>query len=67
MSLNYQYLKERREEKKLTQLEVAEKLGYKSKTSIHYIENGKKQIPGDKLLELANILDIDLRELSKSQ
>lgn len=67
MTYNFRYLKQRREEKKLTQSELAEKLGYKSKTSIHYIENGKKQIPGNKLVKLAGILDIELRELLNSQ
>lgn len=49
-------VKEKRIEKGMTQLELAKKLGYKSKTSVAHIENGR-DIPRAMVSKLANILD----------
>lgn len=45
-----------RQKKKMTQLELAEKLGYKSKSSVAHIENGR-DIPRSMVVTLADILD----------
>ena len=45
-----------REKKGMTQLELAEKLGYKSKSSVAHIENGR-DIPRAMVVTLADILD----------
>ena len=47
----------RREELKMTQEELASKLGYKSKTTIAKIENGKNDIVQSKVIEFARVLD----------
>ena len=41
----------------MTQDELAQKLGYKSKTSINKIEMGKSEFPQKKLADFANALD----------
>lgn len=46
-----------REEKGLSQEELAQKMGYKSKTSIHKIEQGITDLPLSKVSEFANILN----------
>lgn len=45
-----------REQKGLTQEELAVKLGYKSKSSVAHIENGR-DIPRSMVVQLADILD----------
>lgn len=45
-----------RQKKKMTQLELAEKLGYKSKSSVAHIENGR-DIPRSMVVTLADILE----------
>lgn len=45
-----------RTEKNMTQEELAEKLGYKSKSSVAHIENGR-DIPRSMIVKLADILD----------
>lgn len=65
MTYNYAIIKERRIEKGLTQLDVAEKLGYKDRTSIAHIESGAKQLPGVKLIQLAELLDLELKDLQR--
>ena len=47
----------RREAVGLTQEGLAEKLGYKNKTSITKIENGTNDIPQSKVVEIAKALD----------
>lgn len=50
-------IKKRREELKLTQQELALKLGYKSRSSINKIEIGENDIPFSKLSEIATALN----------
>lgn len=50
-------IKKRREELKLTQQELALKLGYKSRSSINKIEIGENDIPFSKLSEFAKSLN----------
>jgi repressor LexA len=49
-------IKTLREKKGMTQLELAEKLGYKSKSSVAHIENGR-DIPRAMVVTLAEILE----------
>lgn len=50
-------IKHQREAIKLTQEELAEKLGYKNKSSITKIENGTNDIPQSKVVEFAKALN----------
>lgn len=56
-------VKRKREELKLSQEELAEKMGYKSKTSIHKIEQGITDLPLSKVEELAKVLDLKVAYL----
>lgn len=47
----------RREQLRMTQEELASKLGYKSKTTIAKIENGTNDIVQSKVIEFAKVLD----------
>lgn len=49
-------IKKKREELKLSQEELAEKMGYKSKTSIHKSEQGITDLPQSKILYFAKEL-----------
>lgn len=49
-------VKNLREQKGMTQSELADKLGYKSKSSVAHIENGR-DIPRSMVVQLAEILD----------
>lgn len=51
-----QRIKELRERKGLTQKQLAELLGYKSKSSVTHIESGR-DIPRQMVAELAKLLD----------
>lgn len=46
----------RRKEIGMTQEEVAEKMGYKSKSSINKIEKGLSDIPQSKIVKFADVL-----------
>lgn len=50
-------IKERREKLGLSQEQLAERLGYKSKTSIHKVEQGITDLPLSKLSEFAKALN----------
>lgn len=47
----------RRKELKMTQEELAEKMGYKSKSSINKIELGRSDIPQSKIAKFAKVLE----------
>ena len=49
-------VKSRREELNLSQDFVAEKMGYKGRSSIQKIESGKQDIPQSKIFKLAEVL-----------
>lgn len=51
-------VKSRRLEMKMTQDELAEKLGYKGRSSINNIEKGKSSVPIDKIEELSDALHV---------
>lgn len=42
---------------------VAKKLGYKSPSSYHAIETGKRKLDADKVEDLAHALGVDVEEL----
>lgn len=52
-------IKARREQLNMTQEELAKKLGYKSKSSINKIELDKTDISRSKLIQFANVLDVE--------
>ncbi len=51
-------VKEARERKGLSQTELAELMGYKSRSSINKIESGERDIPRSSLIQLAEKLDV---------
>ena len=56
MSTIYERIKERRLELGLTVEDLAKKMGYKDKSSISKIENGKADIPQSKVMAVARSL-----------
>ena len=50
-------IKNRRLELKMTQTDLAQKLGYKSKSTINKIENGTNDIPQSKIVKFAEALE----------
>lgn len=50
-------IKEKREKLNLSQEQLADKLGYKSKTSIHKVEQGMTDLPQSKIIEFAKALN----------
>ena len=49
----YQRIRKRREELGLSQEELAQKMGYKSRSSINKIEMGENDIPQKKIVKFA--------------
>ena len=64
MKFNRLKLKQLRVEHKLTQEQLGELLGYKN-NSICQIENGKRNMSIEKVVELAKLFDISIDELFK--
>lgn len=59
-------IRERRLELKVSQQELADRLGYKHKTSVTKIEKGKTDIPLSKLVLIGKLLKIDFcKELNE--
>lgn len=56
-------IKERREELKMTQQELADRLGYRNKSSIAKIETGTNDIVQSKVVEFAKVLDTTVADL----
>lgn len=57
------YIKRRRLELGMTQEYLAEKMGYKSKTSINKIENGTNDVSQTKVAQFAKVLDCTISYL----
>ena len=57
----YQRIRKRREELGLSQEELAQKMGYKSRSSINKIEMGENDIPQSKIVQFARALNADRR------
>ena len=64
MKFNRYKLKQLRKENNLTQQQLGELLGYKN-NSICQIENGKRNMSIEKVVELAELFDISIDELFK--
>ena len=56
-------IKKIREEKGITQEELSNKLGYKTKSSISKIEKGLAEFPISKLRKIADAMDVDVWEI----
>lgn len=54
----YKNIKKRRLELKLSQEELANKVGYKDRTSIAKIETGKIDLPQSKIIDFADALGV---------
>lgn len=50
-------IKQRRKELNLTQTELAERMGYKSKVAISNVENGKEDLTTARVIKFANALE----------
>lgn len=59
----YENIRARRQELKMTQQELAARLGYKSTSTIAKIEAGKSDIPQSKILAFATALDTTVGKL----
>lgn len=59
----YKRIKARREELNMSQDELAQKLGYKSRSSINKIEKGENDIPQSKIVAFAQALETTPEEL----
>ena len=59
----YERLKTRRIELELTQQELADLMGYKSKTTINKIELGKNDIPQSKISKFCEVLNLSESQL----
>ncbi len=58
MSDIYKRIKYLRELHNMTQQELADKLGYKSRSTINKIENGMRDISQSQILDFANVFDV---------
>lgn len=58
-----EYIKDARIKRKMTQKELANKVGFESAVAINLIESGKRGISAEKFLEIINILQMDFNFL----
>lgn len=63
MSTLYENIKTRRKELKLTQTDLAEKMGYSHKSVISKIEKGEINLPQSRIIDFANALDTTPEQL----
>lgn len=61
--VNIDFIKKRRQEMKLTQLEMAKKLGLKSAPSYLMYEKGSYEFKAEMMPIIADVLGCDLKEL----
>lgn len=61
--LDLEKIKMLRKEKRLSQSDLANCLGYKTPIGYHYLESGRCQIKADQLVVLAKELGVEVREL----
>lgn len=64
MKCLYERIKSRREALNMSQEELANKLGYKSRSSINKIEKGENDIPQSKIAAFAKALNTNPRCLT---
>lgn len=55
----YQNIRKRRKELRMSQDELARKVGYTDRSSIAKIENGDVDLPQSKIISIARALDVD--------
>jgi transcriptional regulator with XRE-family HTH domain len=67
MRVDLKKIKKLRKDKKISQKEIAKKLGYKSGTGYHYIETGKRNIKAETLAKIAQVLNVSVEELYDSE
>ncbi|HAC61281.1 MAG TPA: hypothetical protein DCF66_03830 [Lachnospiraceae bacterium] len=65
MKTTGQKIKERREELGMSQQELANRVGLKTKSAISLIENDKRGIDKDLLINFANVLDYPIEKLAE--
>jgi transcriptional regulator with XRE-family HTH domain len=63
MKVNLAKIRELRKARKISQEEIARKIGYKSGTGYHYIETGKRGIKAETLAKIAEVLNVSVEEL----
>lgn len=63
MSQLYSNIRKFRIQRGLTQDELAEKMGYRSKSTIAKIESGKNDIPQSKIKDFADALSVSISDL----
>ena len=56
-------IKKAREDKGLSQFDLAKELGFESATAISLIENGERKVTAENLEKIANFLQIDIQSL----
>lgn len=57
MTVLYERIRQRRQELNISQDELAQRLGYKSRSSINKIEKGENDIPQSKIIKFASALN----------
>lgn len=63
MQVNLEKIRALRKAKRMSQKEIAQKIGYKSGTGYHYIESGKRNVKAKTLAEIARALEVPVEEL----
>jgi transcriptional regulator with XRE-family HTH domain len=63
--LDRRLIKKKRLEMGMSQQDLADAMGYESKTQISRIENGALDIPTNKAVKLSKILMVEIQELIK--
>jgi len=63
VKIDTEKLKSLRSNKKLTQLEVASALGYKTALGYHHIESGKTALRADQAYLLAKMFGVEIKDL----
>ena len=58
-----EFIKQKRIQREKTQKEMAEALGYRSKSSYNQLENGQTTLTVDLLWKILNILELDKDEI----
>jgi len=67
MRVDLEKMKRLRKEKKISQTELAKKIGYKTGVGYHYIETGKRKIRAETLAKIAEILGVSVEDLYEKE
>lgn len=63
MRIDLDKIRSLRKTKRITQLEMAKRLGYKTDLGYHYLEKGRCRIRADQLAIIAETLKVPIEEL----